>query len=264
MLLQKLADYFQTAWDMLIDYPLLGMLRKAPAKRRSGHPGLAEQMMFPIVGVVAAALLWLTAAALSLLLPRIPGAMLFAIMATLLTEIASSGRNIACLLSFAEQTFERIPPMQALAELVADIREIRSPIGTLTLTLFFFFKLFCFFLMFYFDYTFWLFAVYILAFASQGEMAAAPSIQSGKPLLLIAAADRFHIWGVAIFFVLFVLFNAPVPTLLATGLAFLITRLIRNVCEQHFGGVNENIISLCGYTVELSSILIGLLLLTRM
>ncbi len=265
MLLRNIVANFQAAWDMLIDFPLPQMIRqKITGKSGAGYSGIAKQIMFPILGVIAAFLLWLSAALLSLLLPQVPAAILFAAVATVLTEVATSGRNIACLLSFAEQTFDRVPPLQALTELTADFRDIRSPIGTLMLTLLILFKLFCFFLMFYFEYHFWLFAVYILAFTSQAELAATTSMHSGKPLLFVASSDRFHVWIMAIFFVLFVLFIAPVPSLLAIGVAFLITRLIRNVCEQHFGGVNENIISLCGFIVELTTLLIGMLLLTRM
>jgi cobalamin synthase len=263
MLLKGITSSFANAWDMLIDFPLPKSLKaKLQSEDEEDIYAPITQMLFPVIGVISGLIICLLAMFLSWIPIKISGAIIFAITLALLSEFASSGRSLGCFISFFEQLSTRKSPSEALLDLSPNVKSAQGPISTLSLVLTILFKILAFFMMFYYNYCFWIVAVYVLTFTVQGHLAAAPSLISGEPLLEIPSQNRLFIWAIAAFFVLFVLFNAPYASLIAFALAFVFASLFRRYCEQQLGGVDVNIISFAGYTFELAGLALGLLFLS--
>jgi len=98
--------------------------------------------------------------------------------------------------------------------------------------------------------------------ASKG-LAAAPVLNTGLPVIEISHDTRLHIWAVAGFFILFILFKSPYVSLIAFAVAFVFANVVRRFCEIKLNGVTIDIISLSGYLFELFALLLGVLFLSR-
>jgi len=254
---------FTAAWEMLIDLPLPASLKNAGKDFEDDVFSPLIQMSFPVVGVVAGLLIFFFGGVLSMLSMKISGAVIFAIALTLLTELKDSFRSLGALVSLFDQMIDRKPLVYAMVNLDNDVRNAAGPLSSLVLVLAILLKLFTFYVMFYCGYYYWMIAVLVLSFTIQGHLAAAPALNTGLPVIEINHETRLYIWGVAGFFVLFILFKSPYVSLIAFAAAFVFANVVRRFCEIKFNGVTIDIISLAGYLFELFALLLGVLFLSR-
>lgn len=253
---------FVAAWQMLTDFPLPESLKRSGKNFDSEAFSPFVQMNFPIVGLALGMCAWISGAILSAVLSKIAAALVFAMAMTLLSELKDSFRGAGVLLSFFEQKMARRSFIHALLSLDNDVKKIASSISSVIMLLAMVLKLTAFFIMSYYGYYYWMIAIFTLEFTIQGFMAAAPSLNTGVPILEIPRESYWHIWLIAGFISLFILFQAPYPTLLASGTAFVVAVGFRRFCEWRLNGVSIDIIGLTGYVFELFTLLLGVIFLT--
>ncbi|MDD5697800.1 MAG: hypothetical protein PHH77_04210 [Victivallaceae bacterium] len=258
--IEALAD----AWEMLIEFPL-PFLRpgKAAAAGGTEKAALLTQCLFPVIGAICALLAALLGALLNKFLYPLPAAAVFAILLTVFCIGKDRGRGLAGIMFLAAGNSRKISAEHALLNLPDTPGEVNTPLATLTLVLAVLFKLLVFFLMAFSGYIYWLTAVFVLEFALAGDLAALPALEQPQPLLKIKKSKRRHVWFVAGFLVLFVLFKSPVTVLLAAAAAFGFAYLVKTFCESRLGGIDGKIIRLAGYVFELFALLLGLIFLTQ-
>ena len=249
------------AWDMLIEFPL-PWLHDDDAEETESTV-ILTQAFFPVIGLICALMALLLGLILNKILYPIPAAAIFACIVTYICVYKDGGRGLAGIMSLVSSKQEAIPLDESLTGLPDSIVDANTPIATLTMVLVVLFKLFAFSMMAYYGYIYWLVAVCVLEFAIEGDLATLPSIQQGKPLLKIKKSKQKYIWFIAGFFVLFVLFEAPVASLLLFGAAFGMTYGIKIYCSDKFNGIDGKIIGLSAYFFELFALLLGLIFLTK-
>ncbi len=254
---------FAAAWEMLIDLPVPASVKNAGKDFEDDVFSPLIQMSFPVVGVVAGLIIFFFGGILSMLSMKISGAVIFAITLTLLTELKDSFRSLGALVSLFDQLLAKKPLGYAMVNLDNDVRNAAGPLSSLVLVLAVLLKLFTFYLMFYCGYCYWIIAVLVLSFTIQGHLAAAPALNTGLPVIEISHDTRLHIWAVAGFFILFILFKSPYVSLIAFATAFVFANVVRRFCEIKLNGVTIDIISLSGYLFELYALLLGVLFLSR-
>lgn len=261
MVVKVFAASLVTAWEMLLDFPLPRSLKMKAGEIHYDDELFAPltQLFFPVAGLICGFMVLIAGGILSMLLPKVAGALIFSILLLILTEAKDSGRSLGAFVSFFSRKAEKEANARALLTLDTDIKSAYGPIGNLILILTVLFKIFCFYVMFYYGYYYWMTAVFILEFTVQGHMAAAPSLISGEPLLDVKNDSRFYIWAIAGFFTLFIAFEAATLCLVAFGVAFVFAHVFRQYCEKRLSGVDVNIISLAGYWSELFALLLGTL-----
>jgi cobalamin synthase len=261
MIQKILVTSFAAAWEMLIDFPLPLSIKNAGKDFEENVFSPLIQMCFPIVGVAAGLILFFFGGILSMLSMKISGAIIFAVTLTLLTEFKDSFRSLGALVSLFDQMLAKKPLEYAMINLDNDVRNAAGPLSSLVLVLAVLLKLFVFGLMFYYGFYYWIILVLVLSFTIQGHLAAAPVLNTGLPLVEVNHETRLYIWGVAGFFVLFILFKAPAASLIAFAAAFVFANVVRRFCEIKFNGVTIDIISLASYIFELFALLLGVLFL---
>ncbi|MHB9138020.1 MAG: adenosylcobinamide-GDP ribazoletransferase [Victivallaceae bacterium] len=261
MVHKVLTASFAAAWEMLIDFPVPVSIKNAGKDFEENVFSPLIQMCFPVVGVVAGLILFIFGGILSLLSMKISGAVIFAITLTFLTEFKDSFRSLGAMVSLFDQLLAKKPLEYAMINLDNDVRNATGPLSSLVLVLSVLLKLFAFGMMFYYGFYYWIILVLVLSFTIQGHLAAASVLNTGLPLVEITHETRLYIWGVAAFFVLFILFKAPYPSLIAFAVAFVFANLVRRFCEIKFNGVTIDIISLSSYIFELFTLLLGVLFL---
>jgi cobalamin synthase len=261
MVHKVLTASFSTAWEMLVDFPIPRSIKSAGKDFEENAFSPLIQMCFPVVGVVLGMILFIFGGILSMLSMKISGAVIFSITLTFLTEFKDSFRSLGAMVSLFDQLLTKKPLEYAMINMDNDVRNAAGPLSSLALVLAVLLKLFAFGVMFYYGFYYWIILVLVLSFTIQGHLAAAPLLNTGLPLVEITHETRLYIWGVAGFFVLFILFKAPYPSLIAFAVAFVFANLVRRFCEIKFNGVTIDIISLASYIFELFALLLGVLFL---
>ena len=252
------------AWNMLIDFALPFLKNDEEEDMvKTESTLILTQAFFPIVGAICALLALLIGAILSKVLHPIPAAGIFAAVLTYFSVYKDGGRGLAGIMSLTSLKHKDISLEQGLSDLPDGIADINSPTATLTMVLVVLFKLFAFSLMAFYGYIYWLAAIFILEFAIEGDLATLPSSQNGQPLLAIKKSKQRYIWFIAGFLVLFVLFKAPVASLLLFAAAFGFSYGIKVYCSARLNGIDGKIIGLAAYIFELFALLLGVILLTQ-
>lgn len=264
MVLNTFKKAFFNAWDMLIDFSLPFLKRdEGDNAVKTENTVILTQAFFPVVGVICALLALLLGLILGKFLYPIPAAAVFAGVLTYFCIYKDDGRGLAGLMYLAPFKNKGIPLEQSLFDLPDSIADVNTPPATLTMILVILFKLFAFSLMAFYGYIYWLVAIFILEFAIEGDLATLPSIQAGQPVLAIKKSKQRYIWFIAGFMVLFVLFEAPVASLLLFGVAFGLSYGVKAYCNGRLGGIDSRIIGLTAYVFELLALLLGVMLLTK-
>lgn len=250
------------AWNMLIEFPLpfKSVENDIPETESTV---ILTQAFFPVIGVICALLALLLGAILNKFLYPVPAAALFAAILTFFCIFKDSGRGLAGLMSLASLKQNDISVEERLYDLPDSITDVESPIGTLTMVLVVLFKLFAFSLMAFYGYAYWLAAIFVLEFAIEGDLATLPSLNQKYPLLRIKKSKQRYIWFTAGFLVLFVLFKAPVSSLILFGAAFAMSYGIKIYCKDRLNGIDSKIIGLAAYVFELFALFLGVVLLTK-
>ena len=263
MILNTLKRALLNAWDMLIEFPLPFLAHDDEDDLETENTVILTQAFFPLVGLICALLALLLGAILNKILHPIPAATVFAVALTYFCIFKDSGRGLAGLMSLASLKQKHISFEESLYDLPDSVTEVNTPTATLTMTLVVLFKLFAFSLMAFYGYAYWLVAILVLEFAIEGDLATLPSIQQGQPLLKIKKSKQRYIWFAAGFLVLFILFKAPVSSLLLFGAAFGISYGVKIYCSERLNGIDGKIIGLAAYIFELLALFIGVIFLTK-
>ena len=263
MILNTLKKALLNAWNMLIEFPLPFLRHDKDDIVETESTIILTQSFFPVVGVICALLALLLGAVLNKFLYPIPAAAVFAVILTVFCIFKDKGRGLAGLMSMTSLKQNKISFEESLSDLPDSITEVNTPTATLTMTLVVLFKLFAFSLMAFYGYAYWLVAIFVLEFAIEGDLTTLPSLQSGKPLLKIKKSKQRYIWFITGFLVLFVLFKAPVSSLILFGAAFGLSYGLKFYCNERLNGIDGRIISLSAYIFELFALFLGVLLLTK-
>jgi len=262
MILNTFKKAFINAWNMLIELPL-------PFKHDESDTAETEstilltQAFFPVVGLICALLAMLLGAVLNKFLYQIPAAAIFAAVLTFTCIFKDSGRGLAGLMALTSLKQDETSFEERLYNLPDSITEVDTPTATLTMILVVLFKLFAFSLMAFYGYVYWLAAVCVLEFTIEGDLATLPSFRKEQSLLKIKKSKQRYIWFIAGFLVLFVLFKAPVSSLILFGTAFAISYGLRIYCREKLDGIDSKIIGLAAYIFELFALSLGVVFLTK-
>lgn len=253
---------FIDAWNMLLEFPLPRKLTdlEMVADREASEP-LLTQLLFPIIAVLATLFVIVLVALLSNL-ARVPGALIFAFILTLLSELRDKGHGTGALASFSILKANGHSLPETLFNIDADLRTINGAIGAMVMTLTILLKFSCFFLMSFYGFAFWILPTLVLNYTMQAELARLPSANSGEPFIEINEAQRFYVWGIALFFILFILLKAPTLSLIAFGGVFIVAMLLHNFSKNHLIGMTGNTITLAGYLTELIILTLGTIFLS--
>lgn len=249
---------FTNAWEMLLEWPLpkrLTDFTEAVADREDSEP-LLTQLWFPIIAVIGGLIVIILAALLSNLAP-VPAGLIFAFVMTLLSELRDKGHATGTLASFSILKAEGHSLPETLFNLDADLRTVNGAIGAMVLTLTVILKFSCFFLMSFYGFAFWIIPTLVLGYAMQAELATLPALRSGDPFIKIDDTQRFYVWGIAAFFILFILIKAPILALIALGAVFVAAMLMKRFEDDQLGGITGNAITLIGYLTELAVLTLG-------
>jgi cobalamin synthase len=263
MIINTLKKALLNAWNMLIEFPLPFLRHDAEEDTvKTESVVLLTQLFFPLIGVICALLALLLGEIFGKFLHPIPTAAIFAGALTYFCVYKDDGRGLAGLMSFTSFKQKELSLEQTLTDLPDSIADVNAPTATLAMILIILFKLFAFFLMALYGYIYWLVAILILEFCIEGDLATLPSLE-GHPLLKIKKSKQRYIWFVAGFLVLFVLFKAPVTSLILFGAAFGLSYGVKTYCQDRLDGIDGKIIGLTAYVFELFALLLGLMLLTK-
>jgi cobalamin synthase len=249
---------FTDAWEMLLELPLpkrLTDFAESVADREEPE-ALLTQLWFPVIAVIGSIVIIALAMLLSNL-ATVPAALIFAFVMTLLSELRDKGHATGTLASLCILKAEGHSISETLFNLNADLRTMNGAIGAMVLTLTILLKFSCFFLMSFYGFAFWILPTLVLGYAMQAELATLPAVRSGEPFIKINDTQRFYVWGIAIFFILFILLKAPTLALLALGTVFVAAMLMKRFSEKHLGGITGNAITLVGYMTELAVLALG-------
>ena len=154
MILDTLKKALLNAWDMLIEFPLPFMRHDEEDVVKTENTVILTQAFFPLVGVICALLALLLGTILDKFLYPIPAATVFAVVLTFFCIFKDGGRGLAGLMSLTSLKQNKISFEESLYDLPDSISEVNTPIATLTMTLVVLFKLFAFFLMAFYGYTY--------------------------------------------------------------------------------------------------------------
>ncbi len=251
------------AWEMLLELPLpekvtswLADEENETSDNENGE--MITQLCFPVVAMLLSLFCIIIAALLSNL-HRVSAALIFAFVLTLLSELRDKGRGSGTLSSLVILKVNGHTLPQAMFNLTSDLRTIEGAVGAATLTMMIILRFLAFFLCSFYNFSFWLIPVLVLNYTIQADLATFPNINSGEPFLEVDARQHFYVWTVAAFFCCFVLFKAPILTLIALGGSFLFAIAVKRFVEQSLGGVTGNVITLAGYITEITVLTLGVI-----
>lgn len=249
---------FADAWDMLLELPLpkrITEYAETVIEHDDPEP-LLTQLWFPIIAFLCSVNIIIVAILLSYLAP-VPAALIFAFAMTLLSELRDKGHSTGTLASFVILKADGHSLSETLFNLDADLRTVNGAIGAMVMTLTVLIKFSSFFLMSFYGFAFWIIPTLVLGYVMQAELATLPAVRSGEPFIKIDDNQRFYVWAIAIFFILFILLKAPILALLALGVVFVAAMMIKRFGENHLGGITSNAITLIGYVTELVVLILG-------
>jgi cobalamin synthase len=250
---------FADAWEMLLEWALpkrISDFVEATAMDREEPEPLLTQLWFPVIAAGGGLIVMLFAALLSNL-PTVSAGLIFAFAMTLLSELRDKGHATGTLASFSILKADGHSLPETIFNLDADLRTINGAIGAMVLTLTVILKFSCFFLMSFYGFAFWIIPILVLGYAMQAELATLPTLRSGEPFIEIADNQRFYVWGITTFFILFILLKAPILSLLSLGMVFVAAMIVKRFVNEHLGGITGNAITLIGYLTELTILTLG-------
>ncbi|MDD5729412.1 MAG: hypothetical protein PHV59_12700 [Victivallales bacterium] len=262
MVSEMLKTAWATAWNMLIDFPSpFTPGDKTGLKDKTAT--LLCQLFFPVVGLVCALLALLVSRILAFFLYPVPAAAVFAALLTYFCIFKDNGRGLAGLLALLSSRQRGVSMRQSLDSLPDTIGEVDTPAANVIMVLAVLFNIFAFYLMLFYNYVYFLAAILMLEFALEGDLAAIPSADGNQPLLAVGRKQRFYIWILTGFMVLFVLFKAPAASLLLFGAGFGLSLAVRAYCRLKGGVIDGKLIGLAACVFEIFALILGVIFLAR-
>lgn len=267
MILKTLKTAWLTAWTMLIDFPLPFASTAAAGEEaystKDKNIELLGQLFFPIVGLACAVAAIILARILWYFLYSTPAAAVFAGLMTYFCVFKDNGRGLAGLMAILSSKQRGVTMEQSLDYLPDTISDVNTPAANVIMILVVLFKIFVFYLMMVHNFVYFIAAIFMIEFAIEGELAAVPSVDTGKPLLTIDKKYKSYIWILTGFMVLFVLFKAPVATLLLFGAGFGLSHAVRIYSRDRGGVLDSKLIGLAAYVFEIFALILGVIFLAR-
>jgi|GEM_PF-3485368 len=260
MVKDDLKQAFGEVWSMLWDIP--GPDRPSTLKLKVEQFNRYLLIMFPGLGLLAG-IFTLAAAWLADRLPgRVAGTIIFAVVAVLLHEILSGGRNLSSLATLGEALSRRRPLLQGLMIMNEDIHAPRGTIGMVTLMALVMIRAVAFGTLFYYGRWAWMPVVFILAYAFQAHLATLPSLTSGKEIVTANDAQVATMWIVAGLVGIVIMAKGGFGAFFATLFAAALTAGISVVVKRFFAftteGITGNIIGALSYVAETLLLLFGI------
>jgi hypothetical protein len=266
MISKTLKTAWSTAWTMLIDFPL-PFASKAAGEDEYGIKDkkieLLSQLFFPITGLVCGLAGILLARILGYFLYPVPAAAVFAGLLTYFCVFKDNGRGLAGLMAVLSSKQRDVTMEQSLDYLPDTISDVNTPAANVVMILVVLFKIFAFYLMVFHNFVYFLAAIFILEFAIEGDLAVMPSTETGKKLLAVDKKHQSYIWILTGFMVLFVLFKAPVATLLLFGAGFGLSHAVKVYSRDRGGVLDSKLIGLAAYVFEIFGLVLGVIFLAR-
>ncbi|QSH40554.1 hypothetical protein P0136_12660 [Lentisphaerota bacterium ZTH] len=254
-----LADIIEI-WNLLFAFPIK---QRFNSDEISEYPRIiVSQLWFPVIGLVLGLIYWLFGNLTVGIFGVVSGSILFSFCFTLLTILKDGGRGLAGMSAMVEFACEKVPMDQSLLHLPDSVRKVKGPFVPVTIILVVLLKLLCFFLMAYYGYVYWAIAIFVLSMTIRGHLAAMPDLASGEPMIKVQQQQRFFVWILAAFLVLFVLIKAPFTSLIGYGITFVLAIFLEKFIDRQVQGTNPNITNFAGETAEIILLLTGMLLLT--
>ncbi|MCP3968401.1 MAG: hypothetical protein GY750_07835 [Lentisphaerae bacterium] len=247
-------------WNLIFAFPLKNHF---DSKDVSEYPRIIiNQLWFPVLGLLLGLIYWLFGSLAVSIFGVVSGAILFSFCFTIISILKDGGRGLAAISAMVEFTCEKVPMDQSLLHLPSSVRSVKGPFVPVTIVLCVLLKLLCFFLMAYYGYAYWAIAIFVLSMTARGHLAAVPDIQSNTPLVNVQPEQRFFVWILAAFLVLFVLIRAPFTSLIGFGIIFLFSLFFTRFIDRQVQGTSPNITNYAGEISELILLILGMLLLT--
>ena len=266
MISKMLKTAWSTAWTMLIDFPLPFASAAAGEEEygvKDKNIEVLSQLLFPIIGLACGLAGILLARILGYFLYPVPAAAVFAGLLTYFCVFKDNGRGLAGLMAVLSSKQRGVTMEQSLDYLPDTISDVNTPAANVIMILVVLFKIFAFYLMAFYNFVYFLAAIFMIEFAIEGELAAMLSTETGKPLLNVDKKYKSYIWILTGFMVLFVLFKAPVATLLLFGAGFGLSHAVRIYSRDRGGVIDSKLIGLTAYVFEIFALILGVIFLAR-
>lgn len=257
MKLKEYTKYFSAAWELLIDLPLPKFLKDGGVAKKYG---IEVQYAFPLIGLVFGCLVIVAGILLSGVKP-VAAAIIFAVPMAILMIIKDSGRSLGALVSFVELKTEKVSTVAALYNMRSEVRDVQSMPAVISIVIIMLFYLLAFFLVSLYNFYYWMIMVLVFSFTIQAALAALPLYHDKTPIIATPKRGRNHLWSIAGFIALFILFQAPYATLITAALAFFATKLFSRFVMKNLGGISTKIIGLAGLIFEIVALLLGIVFL---
>lgn len=254
MKLGEYMKYFNAAWELLIDLPLPKFLKKGGVAKKYG---IEVQYAFPLVGLGLGCLITIVGVFLTGMKPVV-AAMMFAVPMAILMIIKDSGRSLGALVSFVELKTEKVSTVAALYNMRNEVRDVQSMPAVISIVIIMLFYLLAFFLVSLYNFYYWMIIVMVFSFTVQAALAELPLFRDKTPIIVTSRRGHNHLWPIAGFIALFILFQAPYATLITAALAFFGTKLFSQFVMKNLGGISTGIIGLAGFIFEIVALLLGI------
>ena len=244
------------AWEMLLDIPVPGFIRKFTAKKPPQVIAVAAG--FTILGAAAGLLLAAFGGILnSSWINRFAAALLFSLAATAFCEYKDSGRGFRLLLSAIRRKLSGCTVMEAVSDAAHDDGSFERSSGSLVSICILLFELIAFALLAYNRTCLWSIAVFAGAFTIQMLFA---TLYNGSGAFLPVPQNRMkQIWiaPLAVAVILFLFF--PAATIVAAAVVGCIGQIIHRDLAASQTPVSADMITLSGKITELIMLLCGMI-----
>lgn len=253
-----LGQSMVAAWEMLIDFPVPGELKK----KFGGKVGDGVKLLgFPLLGVICGVILALAGQFCATVFNQIAGGVIFALLTLVFWDLKDSGRSLGVLGSFAALKIAKVSGENVWNNLNSNFMELKNPASLLVVVFLELFKFAVFFLLYRYSGKLWLIMVLAGGFTVQGYLAGLRDI-AGSPILSFTPVDAKRMWvTLAVISLFMMLFFGS----LSPFFAFLLTLAAGVLLSRHFeatlSGVNIDAITFAGAATEVMLLFFSLLMI---
>lgn len=251
-------DAAVAAWDMLVDIPVPGAIRKCCAGKKVTHLELA--VGFVAIGILLGVILALFSCLLSVSwINRYVAAGIFAVVAAVICETKDSGRGMRLLISAVYRKISGDGWIDSVLDASSRDGSFEQSSGSISALLIAFLETGCFALLAYYRAAWWCVAVFAGAFTIQMLLATLPRTLGNEPFLKIAPDRRLKIWILPAVTGLVMIFFFPTAGIVAAALIGGLGQIIHKNFLLTETPVTADLITLCGKLTEIILLLCGII-----
>ena len=251
-------DAAVAAWDMLIDIPVPGFIRKLCVKKSVTHLELASG--FVLTGIFTGVVFALFSGLLSVSwINRYAAAGIFAVAAAVVCELKDSGRGLRLLISAVSRKLSGNGWIDSVLDASAGDGSFERSSGSISALLISFVEAGCFALLSYYHAAWWCVAVFTGAFTVQMLLATLPRTLGNDPFLKISSAQKLQMWLLPVLTGLVMIFFFPAAGIVAAALVGGLGQMIHKNFLLTQTPVTADVITLCGKITELILLLCGII-----